>query len=184
MSLPYILITFSLLSLVAGKGHEVSPTPNTTQVNNCPCQCGPQEPPGPPGRDGRDGLSGPIGAPGAPGIDGRDGDMGPPGNNGRDGLPGASGANGPIGASGKDGRDGRDGAVGPPGPSVGLDLEGIRDIVKLVAQEEFRTRSYPTMCPGISADRPATSCGSILDCNPSSPSGYYWVTNGTQPHVM
>ena len=130
MSLPCILITFSLFLLAAGKCHEVSPAPNTTQVSNCPCQCGPQGPPGPPGRDGRDGLSGPIGAPGAPGIDGRDGDVGPPG---RDGLPG------PNGASGRDGRDGRDGAVGPPGPSAGLDLEGIRDIVKLVAQEEFET---------------------------------------------
>ena len=117
MSLPYILITFSLLSLVAGKGHEVSPAPNTTHVSNCPCQCGPQGPPGPPGRDGRDGLSGPIGAPGAPGIDGRDG------------LPGPSGASG---------RDGRDGAVGPPGVSAGLDLEVIQDIVKLVAQENLK----------------------------------------------
>ncbi len=155
MSLPCILITFSLLSLAAGKGHEVSPAPNTTQVNNCPCQCGPQGPPGPPGRDGRDGLSGLIGATGAPGIDGRDG------------------------------RDGRDGAVGPPGPSAGLDLEQIRDIVKLVAQEEFGTCSYPpvTMCPGSSANRPATSCGSILDCNPFVPSGYYWITNGARPQL-
>ena len=176
MSLPCILITFSLLSLAAGKGHDVSPAPNTTQVCNFPCQCGPQGPPGPPGRDGRDGLSGPVGAPGAPGIDGRDGDMGPPGNNGRDGLPGPSGVSG---------RDGRDGAAGPPGPSAGLDLEGIRDIVKLVAQEEFGTCSYPpiTMCPGSSANRPATSCGSILDCNPLAPSGYYWITNGARPQL-
>jgi len=43
------------------------------------------------------------------------------------------------GSPGRDGRDGRDGAVGPPGPSAGLDLEQIRDIVKLVAQEEFGT---------------------------------------------
>ena len=90
------------------------------------------------------------------------------------------------GASGRDGRDGRDGAVGPPGVSAGLDLEEIRDIVKLVAQEVFGTCSYPpvTMCPGSSANRPATSCGSILDCNPLAPSGYYWITNGTQPHAM
>ena len=183
MSLPCILITFSLLSLAAGKGHEVSPAPNTTQVSNCSCQCGPQGPPGPPGRDGKDGLSGPIGAPGAPGIDGRDGDMGTPGRDGRDGSPGSNGLPGPSGASG---RDGRDGAVGPPGPSAGLDLEGIRDIVKLVAQEECRTCTYPPVasCPGWSADRPATSCRSILDCNPSTSSGYYWITNGTQPHVM
>ena len=171
MSLPCILITFSLLSLTAGKGHEVNPAPNMTQVSNCPCQCGPQGPPGPPGRDGRDGLSGPIGAPGAPGIDGRDGERGPPG---------------PSGASGRDGRDGKDGAVGSPGDSSGLDLDGIRDIVKLVAQEGCRTCTYPpvAMCPGWSADRPATSCHSILGCNPSAPSGYYWITNGTQPHAM
>ena len=180
MSLHCMLLTFSLLSAAGGKGHEVSPAPNTTHVSNCPCQCGAQGPPGPPGRDGRDGLSSPIGAPGAPGIDGRDGDMGTPG---RDGLPGPSGASG---REGRDGRDGRDGAVGPPGPSGGLDLEGIRDIVKLVAQEECRTCSHPPVanCPGWSADRPATSCRFILGCNPSAPSGYYWITNGTQPHAM
>ena len=183
MSLPCILLTFSLLSLAAGKGHEVSPAPNTTQVSNCPCQCGPQGPPGPPGRDGRDGLSGPIGAPGAPGVDGRDGDMGPPGTDGRDGEmgpPGTDGRDGDMGNPGRDGRDGspgrdglpgtngangrdgRDGAVGPPGPSSGL-----------VAN-----------CPGWSADRPATSCRFILDCNPSTSSGYYWITNGARPHIM
>ena len=99
--------------------------------------------------------------------------MGPPG---RDGLPG------PRGASGIDGKDG---AVGPPGPSAGLDLEGIRDIIKLVAHEEFGTCSYPpvTMCPGSSANRPATSCGLILDCNPFAPSGYYWITNGARPQL-
>ena len=165
MSVPCILLTFSLLLLAAGKGHEVNPAPNTTQVSNCPCQCGPLGPPGPPGRDGRDGLSGPTGAPGAPG------------NDGRDGLPGPSGASG---------RDGRDGAVGPPGSSSGLDLEGIRNIVKLVAQEECRRCTFLPVasCPGWSADRPAASCRSILDCNPSAPSGYYWITNGAQPHVM
>ena len=100
--------------------------------------------------------------------------VGPPGNNGRDGLPGASG------------RDGRDGAVGPPGPSAGLELKGIQDIVKLVALEESRTCTFPPVasCPGWSADRPATSCHSILDCNPSIPSGYYWITNGAPPHAM
>ena len=129
---------------------------------------------GPPGRDGRDGL---IGLKGARGRDGSDGTVGPPG---RDGLPG------PRGASGRDGRDGRDCDVGPPDVSAGLDLEGIRDIVKLVAQEEFQTCTFPPVasCPGWSADRPATSCRSTLDCNPSSPSGYYWITNGAQPHIM
>ena len=129
---------------------------------------------GSPGRDGRDGLTGPKGASGRHGSDGA---VGPPG---RDGLPG------PRGASRRDGRDGRDCDMGPPGVSAGLDLEGIRDIVKLVAQEECHRCTFPPVasCPGWSADRPATSCHSILDCNPSAPSGYYWITNGTQPHVM
>ena len=154
-----------------------------TQVSNCHCQCGPQGPPGPPGRDGRDGISGPIGAPGAPGNDGRDGEMGTPGRDGRDGSPGRDGLPGPSGASG---RDGRDGAVGPPGHSAGMDLEEIRNIIKLVAKEEYRTHSYPPVasCPGWSIDRPATSCHSILDCNPSAPTGYYWITNGARPHIM
>ena len=156
---------------------------------------------GPRGRDGMDGLLGPRGS---SGRDGRNGDVGPPGRDGRDGLiglkgargrdgsdgavgpPGRDGLPGPRGASGRDGRDGRDCDVGPPGVSAGLDLEGIRDFVKLVAQEECRACTYPpvAMCPGWSADRPATSCRSILDCNPSSPSGYYWITNGTQHYVM
>ena len=158
----------------------MSPAHNMTQVSNCPCQCGPQGPPGPPGRDGRDGLSGPIGASGAPGIDGRDGDMGTPGRDdspGRDGLPGPSGPSG---------RHGRDGAVCPPGPSEGLELEGIQDFAKLVVQEEFETYSYPPVASwqGWSADRTANSCHSILDCNPSTPSGYYWITNGAQPHAV
>ena len=234
MSLPVLFITLSLLSLAAGKGHEVSPSPNTTQVRNCPCQCGPQGPPGLPGRDGRYGLPGASGTPGArgmPGIDGRDGVMGPPGMDGRNGFPGPRGASGrdgrdgargPPGRDGKDGfpglsgapgapgtpgmdgrdgamgppgrngrdgasgRDGRDGAIGPPGPSAGLDLAEIRDFVKLVVQEEIQNWTHPpvTMCPGWSADRPANSCRSILDCNPLIPSGYYWISNGTQPHLM
>ena len=37
---------------------------------------------------------------------------------------------------------------------------------------------------GGSEDRPVAFCHFILDCNPSAPSGYYWITNGTQPHTM
>ena len=237
MSLLNILLTYSLLAMVAGKGHGVNPAPNITQVSNYSCLKGPRGPPGVPGRDGLPGLQGAAGIPGivgpngpsgrdgrdgdmgppgrdgmdglhgprgASGRDGRNGDVGPPGRDGRDGLTGPKGASGrhgsdgavgppgrdglpgPRGASGRDGRDGRDCDMGPPGVSAGLDLEGIRDIVKLVAQEECRTCTYPPLasCPGWSADRPANSCHSILDCNPSSPSGYYWITNGTQPHIM
>ena len=34
-------------------------------------------------------------------------------------------------------------------------------------------------CPGGSADNPAVSCRAVLDCNPSAPSGYYWIGNGS-----
>ena len=106
--------------------------------------------------------------------------MGTPGRDGRDRLPGRDGLPGTNEANGRDGRD------RAQGPSAGLDLEEIRDIVKLVAQEECRRCTYPPVasCPGWSVDRPATSCHSILDCNPSTPSGYYWITNGARPHAM
>ena len=110
-------------------------------------------------------------APGTSGFDGRDGVMGPPGRNGRDGA---------------SGRDGRDGAVGPLGPIYSSLTSEIRDLVKLVVKEEIQIWTYPpvSMCPRWSADRPANSCHFILDYNPSASSGYYWITNGTQPHLM
>ena len=180
MSLLSIILTYSLLSLAAGKGHGVNPAPNITKVSNYSCLKGPQGPPGVPGRDGLPGLQGAPGIPGivgpkgANGRDGRNGDVGSPGRDGRDGLlglkgargrdgsngavgpPGRDGLPGPRGASGRDGRDGRDCDVGPPGVSAGLDLEGIRDIVKLVAQEEFQTCSFPPVAVqgGLPTDLP------------------------------
>ena len=101
------------------------------------------------------------------------------------GLKGPPGPPGPPGTRGKRGRRGNKGAVGPPGPPSGVDRVEVRDIVRLVAQEEFGTCTYipARFCPGSSADRPATSCGSILDCNPLAPSGYYWITNGARPQL-
>ena len=160
---------------------------------------------GPPGRDGMDDLHGPRGA---SGRDGRNGDVGPPSRDGRDGLiglkgargrdgsdstvgpPGRDGLPGPRGASGRDGRDGRDCDMGPPGVSAGLDLEGIRDIENWWLRRNSKHAvshgklSVVASCPGWSADRLATSCRSILDCNPSAPTGYYWITNGARPHIM
>ena len=100
-------------------------------------------------------------------------------------LKGPPGPPGPPGTQGKRGRRGKKGAVGPPGPPSGVDRVEVRDIVRLVAQEEFGTCTYipARFCPGSSADRPATSCGSILDCNPLAPSGYYWITNGARPQL-
>ena len=36
-------------------------------------------------------------------------------------------------------------------------------------------------CVGTSVDNPATSCKEIHDCNPTAPSGYYWVNTTTGP---
>ena len=155
MSLPCILITFSLLSLAAGNGHEQSPQHNPSEQLSVSVVL----------RDLLGHLAGMVSV--VP--------LEPPEHLELMEemvmwalLTVMVFLAGPRGSSG---RDGRDGAVGPPGPSAGLDLERIRDIVKLVAQEEFGTCSYlpVTMCPGSSANRPATSCGSILDCNSFCP---------------
>ena len=100
-------------------------------------------------------------------------------------LHGPPGPPGPPGAHGRDGRDGLNGAMGPPGQSARIDQMEIRDIVRLVAKEEFGTYTYPpvALCPGSSRNRPATSCGAILDCNPFAPSGHYWINNGVAPQL-
>ena len=61
------------------------------------------------------------------------------------------------GRDGKDGHPGRDGRDGLPGPPGTL------------------------QCAGSTADKPATSCKEIHDCNPTAPSGYYWVNTNTGP---
>ena len=42
----------------------------------------------------------------------------------------------------------------------------------------------PTECPGDTKDDPADSCKAIIDCNPSAPSGYYWISNGVNSYLM
>ena len=142
---------------------------------------------------------GPYTLPGLPGRDGRDGKDGTPGQVGRDGVVG------PPGPPGQNGRDGVAGPPGPPGVSAMDDVDNVREIIRLLAREELynlsqqicnndpvkvvvecasATGGTPTFCPGFTVENPADSCGAILGCNPSSPSGYYWITNGTQPHLM
>ena len=168
-----LLFLLSLLSVSAGKGHKVSTATNTSHTCASPSLYGPQGPPGPPGRDGRDG---------------------------------------------RDGKDGRD--CCSVGQANGVGLEEIREIVRLMAQEELYnltqqiqardpvkviaecdskqtsmtlmpTKTTPSpvsptplptssppdtsVCPGTTVSNPSTSCRAILDCNPSAPSGYYWL---------
>ena len=194
-----LLIPFLCLLLrTFASSHEGDTASNVTHM--CPPgQSRPKGPytlPGLPGRDGRDGKDG------APGQDGRDGIAGPPGPAGQNGRDGVAG---PPGPAGQNGRDGVAGPPGPPGDSAMGDIDNVREIIRLLAREELynlsqqicnndpvkvvvecasATGGTPTFCPGFTAEYPAESCGAILDCNPSAPSGYYWITNGAQPHVM
>ena len=125
------------------------------------------------------------------------------------GLPGRDGRDGKDGTPGQDGRDGVPGPPGPPGVSAMDDMDNVREIIRLLAREELynlsqqicnndpvkvvvecalATEGTPTpttapndttLCPGATADNPADSCRAILDCNPSAPSGNYWIGNGS-----
>ena len=153
--------------------------------------------PGLPGRNGKDGK------------DGATGPTGPPGRDGRDGT-GAVGPTGPPGRDGRDGVTGPPGPPGPPGSDLEDMQEIIRllareefynlsqqtcnnDPVKVVVECVPTTGVAPTptsmptdtaLCTaagtGTTADNPADSCKAILDCNPSAPSGYYWIGNGSR----
>ena len=90
---------------------------------------------------------------------------------------------------------------GPPGPpgtcsytEVSL-VKGVRDIstslkesVKNLTEElmdalgRIELAVEEPLCPrslGLSSYKPAMSCREILRCNPSSPSGYYWLKSAT-----
>ena len=88
------------------------------------------------------------------------------------------------GVPGRDGRDGKDGTPGVPGPAG---PPGTSEIT-YTAYQELRERltidilSDPRL-GGISTNiestcpptlRTASSCKEIYECNPDSPSGYYW----------
>ena len=69
------------------------------------------------------------------------------------------------GLPGRDGRDGRDGTPGVPGPAgpPGTTTE----------ESCFQTL------------KTASSCKEVYDCNPNSPSGYYWISkDGSPPELM
>ena len=40
---------------------------------------------------------------------------------------------------------------------------------------------WPLRCAGTAVDNPATSCKTIYKCNPTAPSGYYWINTNTGP---
>ena len=97
---------------------------------------------------------------------------------------------GPPGKKGRDGRDGTPGGPGPAGPP------GTSSEISYTEYQELRERltsdilSDPRLggipaninntCPQIFLRATtATSCKEIYDCNPNSPSGYYWRVNSS-----
>ena len=147
----------------------------TEAADTCPATTAPCLP-GLPGRDGRDGQPG------------RDGATGPSGRDGRDGLPGTSCTAGGPGVQGPPGLNGTDGPQGPKGPPGALNYteqQQLKEEILTMVREEIRmlnccSATQPGLqCSGTSEDNPATSCKEIYECNPTAPSGYYWVRNAT-----
>ena len=118
--------------------------------------------PGKPGKNGAPGTPGPKGEPGEDGTDGEQGPIGP------------VGPQGPVGAPGSDGRNGSVGSPGPPGIVPDAVIEQLREDIL----EQARKLA---ICIANSDKNPATSCKEIHDCNPTAPSGYYWVNTTTGP---
>ena len=98
------------------------------------------------------------------------------------------------GLPGRDGRDGRDGTPGDPGPTG---PPGTSSEISYTEYQELRERltsdilSNPRL-GAMSIDTDNTcpqnlptvaSCKEIYDCNPNSPSGYYW-RDSSPPELM
>ena len=134
-----------------------------------------------------------------------------PGRDGKDGQPGVAGPAGREGSNGTPGRDGRDGLPGPPGSLSIVEQQQLKDSILEMVRDEISMLCHqsrqcnetsadstntpmpqpsntpqPTpqpgpSCTGSSEDNPATSCKDLHDCDPTPPSGYYWVNTTTGP---
>ena len=156
---------------------------------------GPEGPRGPRGERGVRGTRGEKGVKGEEGV-GLQGDTGLPGPIGPRGYPGPDGVHGPHGPPGPPGPRGRQGPLGvsvvnltevqykqikeelsresPPGTVPDAVIEQLRAGIL----EQVR-RELKLICPGDREMYPATSCKEIHDCDPTAPSGYYWVNTTT-----
>ena len=166
-------LLLSLLSVSAGKGHEVSTATNTSHTCASPSLYGPQGPPGSPGRDGRDGRDG---------KDGRD-------------CCSAGQATG-VGleeireivrlmaqeelhnlTQQIQARDPVKVVVECDSKQTNVTLVPTKTTPPPVSPPPLPTRPPPdtSVCPGTTVSNPSNSCRAILDCDPSAPSGYYWL---------
>ena len=100
---------------------------------------------------------------------------------------------GSPGLPGRNGRDGRDGTPGSPGPAGPpgtseisyTEYQELRERLTSDILSDPRFGGMPTIidstCP---QNLPtAASCKEIYDCNPNSPSGYYW-RDSSPPELM
>lgn len=128
---------------------------------------GPVEPQGPKGAVGV-GRMGQKGKKGEEGI-GLQGNPGLPGAHGLRGYPGPDGVHGPTGPPGLPGVRGR---LGPPG-------------ICNLTEAQYRQMKDAITSDIIESQRckePLASCKQLYQCNPATPSGYYWI--GTPPHKV
>ena len=128
------------------------------------------------------------GLPGEQGPPGQNGIQGPPGPNGVQGPPGPNGVQGPPGPNGVQGPPGVPGPAGPPGTSEisNTTYQELREMLTSDILSDPRLGDISTnvdnSCLQIYPIA-ATSCKQIYDCNPNSPSGYYW-RNSSPPELM
>ena len=137
------------------------------------------------GQKGDRGIQGPLGPAGVQGVTGPQGDEGPPGPEGPIGPEGPHGPPGPRGTQGVVGPRGPRGTQGPPGVQGPAGPQGEQGDTVLTTKEFNRvieTVKDMLCIKGQYASLPAISCKEIYDCNPNTPSGYYWISGtGDQP---
>ena len=121
------------------------------------------------------GVPGPEGPRGEKGDKGSIGPRGQKGDTGLKGMKGHCGDTGPMGLQGQKGEEGSSGQKGEPGDTM-LTTEELNKVTETLQD---------TICiMGRYKGFPATSCKEIYDCNPNTPSGYYWVGTEGRPQRL
>ena len=69
------------------------------------------------------------------------------------------------------------GVPGPPGPPGALSDTEVKQLEKNLLKDVQKL----LVCKGISESNPAVSCKDIYECNPTAPSGRYWLNTSTVP---
>ena len=87
------------------------------------------------------------------------------------------------GLPGRDGRDGVPGPAGPPGTSE-ISYTAYRELRERLMSDILNDPRFGAFSKNTKDTCPPTlklSCKEIYDCNPDSPSGYYWISKDSSP---